>query len=375
MKILRYAVPQVSGRVSQNDGTILVTYTVLIETDSVIPVRSDIEKDDRWFPKLFSILDGLFFVDWTFGNHEGSIHKVELIYSNKLPESDIRSGSFNWIQNPLNRPVGIRRSTWRKSMRLFYDKGGQGENPKRIATAAGEDLFLTKDLGFEVFHVAKNLPQPYSMPVSAIPNTGKRPFAKFTGPLPGANIGSLDFTNIDTVILKGQVCKPFTLWATDFDESELQFENRIPYYAFAFAIRHSASGWRDIRLNAGYRRNVEIVTFKIDTAQGTTYVDVEDWNGKEETIPRVGAQLGYISKRRIESREIVIGDPPAYPSEPVPLDEKGFVFKNKDGEIITSERGGLEPHRLNYLEFQNLNPINFANAFPWLQQQITIPGQ
>jgi hypothetical protein len=61
---------------------------------------------------------------------------------------------------------------------------------------------------------------------------------------------------------------------------------------------------------------------------------------------------------------IKVGDPPGYPRQPVPLDSKGRPFTNENGDIITSELGGLKKSQLIYLNFERFQTLDFKQNLP-----------
>lgn len=313
--------------------------TVQIDTDSNYVDRFVLESHPG-FPAVLSTHPAdptLWFIDYEVQSDSmSSIHNIIFYYSNRLANDPLQYGD-----NPLSRPARITRGTFRHTERVWVDLDG-----RPAQTTAGEPLYITHDFALPIFHITKNIAQPLKIVgglFKRVEYTGPNRTTKYKeGIVP---YSSMDFRNTDAVEIKGEIYQPGTLWATDFNESDLRFENNVPYYQLSYTIRLNPNGWWRKVLNAGYLGRIPK---EINTNAG---------NGQTVTFDKDGDPIFPVER-------IKVGTPPAYPNTPIPLDAKGRVFQNDKKEILTSETGGLSPSQLVYLYFNIHNDIVFTGSLP-----------
>lgn len=255
-------------------------------------------------PKRFSPLPSdptLFCVEVEPQQNDEVEQVVDVVcrYSNRWDGGDgseQSTSNFKHIENPLLRPAVITAGTYRSREVLDRDK-----DDKLFATTAGETIIHEEEVSRRMFSVTKN--------VTAVSSV----FLK-----------EIDFINSDAVEIYGNKFKPKTLWLTDIKVSPLKIENGYFYYVLSFSLYHNPKTW------LVYKRNVGFI--HVGRVRGV------DGNWHLRTVP------------------IKIGNPPEFPSVPLPL--------NNNPEIVQLSRwpythGTVRPE---YLAVDPTVPVNQMNA-------------
>lgn len=229
------------------------------------------------------------------------------------------------IEDPLAQPAIIKHGSYtsRKEWEFTYDE--QDELKVPVITTAGEPIYLEDEVEYPVISIQKNVSQV-------------RPVLAKTR----------RFINQDAVRISNVPFEKDTLMARNIEISDKQIKvkttqtgivlQRYEYYVLNFKLFFNEEGWSRKLRNAGFL-------------------------GFDNPAYRIG--LGPVTNRKV--RAIKVGNPPAYPTNPVPIMPDGSVYPEFQA---ATKQDPVDPARLReiwreaVLTFRTAKRINFNGTLP-----------